>query len=287
MRRVTILLGTLLMFVHPTTVIAGRGQDCGAGGDGSGINASCTSDDGSDQPPRPDLPPQPVCWWVAVAGNESSISLGTGANFQFGDIVYYRLPNGGAGRILADGTTQRAERQQCDDGTSGPIVWRTVTTMADLIRGSTESVTRQIPAPALAVNPAPEVGGYVNLGMWLAVGNADPITVRAGDDVVWAMATATLTSTSWAMGNGDVVTCDGPGTPLREGDPAWESTAQGPCGYTYTEVPPTEPYTVTMTAEWTIAWSTSTGSSGTSPAQTRTATFQYRVREIQTVGVNG
>ena len=49
------------------------------------------------------------------------------------------------------------------------------------------------------------------------------------------------------MGNGDVVTCDGPGTP-------WDGKTREPspdCGYTYGE---DGTYDLTATSYWTIDW---------------------------------
>jgi hypothetical protein len=202
--------------------------------------------------------------------------------------TYFRLSNGGLGRTLADGTTQHGRRRVCtDDNSIGGIVWSNVTTLQDLINGATISASRKIPVPQLAVNPAPEHGGIVNFGMWLALGNPQPISVQAGIGNVWARTTAEITSTMWEMGNGDTVHCDGPGTPLTPDDPGWNDTAQGPCGYTYTEKPPPEPYHVTVTATWTVTWTTSTGTTGTANPITRSTTFDYDVGEIQTIGVSG
>lgn len=174
-----------------------------------------------------------------------------------------------------------------DDNSIGGVVWSNVTSIQDLINGSVISATRKVPVPGLAVNPAPEVGGVVNLGMWLAVSNGEPISVQAGAGAAWARTTAELTSTTWEMGNGDIVTCDGPGTPLLEGDPGWDSREQGPCGYMYTEEPPGEPYQVTVTATWNVTWVTSAGTSGTANPIVRSTSFDYTTVEIQTIGVRG
>jgi len=226
---------------------------------------------------------------VAASYSQSGRDTVVAPNAQVGDgSSYYRLSNGGLGRTLADGTTQKAMRQICDDdGSIGALTWSTVTTMADLINASIISATRKIPAPTLAVNPAPEIGGVVNLGLWLAIANPQPISVQAGTPTNWARTTAQLTTTTWNMGNGDTVTCNGPGTPLHEGDPGWEHNAQGPCGYTYTQRPPPEPYQVTVTATWNITWTTSHTTTGTANPITRTTGFDYTVVEIQTIGVKG
>ena len=49
------------------------------------------------------------------------------------------------------------------------------------------------------------------------------------------------------MGNGDSVTCDGPGTPYSASDP----NATTDCSYTW---PQAGSYTVTATVYWSVTW---------------------------------
>jgi hypothetical protein len=132
------------------------------------------------------------------------------------------------------------------------------------------------------MSPTPAAGGIVNLGMWLALARQDPIAVRAEAGSHWAEVTVTLASTSWNMGNGDVVECDGPGTPITD----TETVEQGPCGYTYRQSSPDEsPYEMTVAATWQVTYRSS-GGSGTAGAIDRTLSVTYDVDEIQTVGVS-
>ncbi|HSM66141.1 MAG TPA: hypothetical protein VK860_07540, partial [Ilumatobacteraceae bacterium] len=86
--------------------------------------------------------------------------------------------------------------------------------------------------------------------------------------------------TSWAMGNGDVVTCAGPGVPIADHD----DPGEGPCGYTYRRPSPDgAPYEISVTAIWTVTY-LSSGGSGTAGTVDRTLTFPYDVDEIQTIG---
>jgi hypothetical protein len=184
---------------------------------------------------------------------------------------------------LPDGVTQRQERRVCDDGTVGPLTWRNVITMADLIAGSSESVRRQIPTPSLAINPAPELGGFVNLGMWLAVTEPAPISVTATAGSVWATTSAELESTTFDMGDGTVVVCDGAGDRI----PASQMDSLGPspiCGHTYAGVNGREPFVVTMTSTWRVSWTGSGGAGGDLGGLDRTSSLEYEVLEIQTVG---
>ncbi len=135
-----------------------------------------------------------------------------------------------------------------------------------------------IELPVPDVNPPIDGGGYVNLGMWLAVQPAkyEPITASAGP--VWMTVTPTPGMTTFTFGTGDEPeVCDAFGVPIVDLDVIEE----GPCGYTYRQ-PGT--YTVTAVTTWLLPYTSSSGSGALDPME-RTTTFEYRVREIQTVGV--
>ena len=161
-----------------------------------------------------------------------------------------------------------------------------------LVASARRSVTAQLPEPAMDMNPDPSVGGIVNIGLWLAVADPGQVSITASVGPVWATVTARYESTTWNLGNGDSVVCDGLGTPIVD-----KSTEdQGPCGYTYRW--PSAPkftgtddlaYHASVTGHWVVTYATSTGAAGTLPAVDRTTAFLYQVREIQTVrvGENG
>jgi hypothetical protein len=252
----------------PPDSICAQHATGGSGGGGAGGGSS-----GPVRPCKWQVMPYSMAW-------EDRDSLAVAA--------YFRLSNGGLGRTLVDGTTQHGKRWVCtDDNSIGPPVWTNVTSLHDLVNGSVVSVSRRVPVPGIAVNPSPETGGVVNLGMWLAVSNAEPISVRAGNDTMWAQTTAELASTRWEMGNGDVVDCDGPGVALSEHDPGWDELDQGPCGYTYSEQPPDEPYRVSVTATWSVTWTTSAGTRGNADPIVLATSFDYTTIEIQTIGITG
>jgi hypothetical protein len=298
MRTVSTLAALVAVGLLPASVRAdGPARDLCGGKTSGGAEDESADDDtvdgfcltsgrtGEGDSPRPDAP---VCHWLPVPASTVRSSTIVDATSQVGDGAnYFRLLDGGIGRTLPNGRTEKGAKRYCDNGSVSDLTWLAVTTLQDLINGATISASRKIPVPQLAVNPAPEHGGIVNFGMWLALGNPQPISVQAGIGNVWARTTAEITSTMWEMGNGDTVHCDGPGTPLTPDDPGWNDTAQGPCGYTYTEKPPPEPYHVTVTATWTVTWTTSTGTTGTANPITRSTTFDYDVGEIQTIGVSG
>ena len=165
-------------------------------------------------------------------------------------------------------------------------------TVDDLMPGAYDRAVAQILLPEPALSPPVEVGSLVNFGMWLAVAESEPVTARAQVGAVWAQATATLTSTTFDMGNGDVVECDGAGDPLTPDSPLWDTDEQSPvCGYTY-EWPSAPQFTgtgdlayhLTVTTHWEVR---GTGSDGRNEALGPIDVpfeFTYQVREVQTVG---
>lgn len=168
-----------------------------------------------------------------------------------------------------------------------------VVTVDDLMPGAYDDAVSQIPLPdASVISPGVEQGSLVNFGMWLAVPDVAPVTARAEAGAVWAQATATLMSTTFDMGNGDVVECEGTGEVLTPDSPSWGTDEASPsCGYTY-EWPSAPQFTGTddlayhlmVTTLWEVR---GTGSDGRDVAMTPVDVsyeFTYQVREVQTVG---
>lgn len=161
-------------------------------------------------------------------------------------------------------------------------------TVDDLVPGAYDEAVRLIPLPVLDVSPPAEFGGVVNFGLWLAVEPVEPVVARAEVGSVWAQATATLTGTTWDMGNGDVVECEGIGDPIIDLDTDEQSPI---CGYTYGW--PSAPqftgtndlaYHASVTTHWEVRM---TGSDGRDVAMDPIDVafeFSYQVREIQTIG---
>ena len=155
----------------------------------------------------------------------------------------------------------------------------------DLIPNALANARTQLTAPTPAINPDATAGGIVNLGMWLAIDDPGTTTARAALAGVWAQVTANVEGIQFDLGNGDTVDCDGLGTPIP--DWALDSLDQGPCGYTYPQSSPDDdPYQLTITTNYTITYTTSTGANGTLAPITRSITIDYDVDEIQTIGVS-
>ena len=161
--------------------------------------------------------------------------------------------------------------------------------VGDLIPGITDQVSGQLQPPIPSISPTPEANGIVNLGLWLAVQpqTLGPITAQAGP-ATWITVTPTLSSTTFDLGNGDTLTCDGTGVPIETVHPDLDVVEQSPtCGYTYRHSSPDDqPFQLSITTTWTLPYESSEGP-GEIPPLERTVTLDYDVDEIQTVGVRG
>jgi hypothetical protein len=138
-----------------------------------------------------------------------------------------------------------------------------------------------LPSPRIGISPS--IQQLVNLPTWLWI-STNSWTARSATATVpgeSVTATATPTSVTWGMGNGDTVTCNQPGTPYTAAtNPA---TASPDCGYTYRQSSATQPsgaFTVTATTHWTVRWA-GAGQSGIFDDLTSTATLAVPVAESQ------
>jgi len=149
----------------------------------------------------------------------------------------------------------------------------------DLIDAAYAEAIKQIPDPALDMNPEPSAGGVVNIGLWLAVDDPGQVSATAELGPQWATVVARFERTVWDMGNGDMVECEGLGVPISDLD----IEEQGPCGYTY-DWPGS--HLNSVIGHWAITYRSSAGSGVLEPIETSTA-YGYGVREIQTVYAAG
>jgi len=142
-----------------------------------------------------------------------------------------------------------------------------------------------IPQPGVHFNPSEQQGAVVNVPTWLWVDPAtwQPVTAQAAAGGVVVTATATPQRVDWDMGNGDRVSCDGPGTPYDAGRPSDQQLTS--CSYTYRSSSahqPDETYAVTATVVWAITWNAAGapggGALGTAP---QSQTVRLPVKEIQ------
>ena len=122
--------------------------------------------------------------------------------------------------------------------------------------GQTAESELNLPAPTVSTAPS---GGkaIVNLESWMWIDPADwtPITKSATADGITATATATPVSVVWDMGDGNQVTCNGPGVAYNTNIPDQDESTN--CGYTYQETSasgPDQKFTITTAIEYDVRW---------------------------------
>lgn len=219
--------------------------------------------------------------WRPILVIRNGVEIRGGYRYVYIDANAFRT-------LLATGEVSQYMQRTCTlDGASSTETEWVITSDPDpriSIPGTVDEVRRRVPAPIPDLSPVTR--GVVNLGMWLAVAEPpeNPVTARASAAPgSWAETSATLTSTTFDFGNGDVVVCDGIGDPIPER--AKNSIEPSPtCGYTVRE-PGT--LTITVTSRWTVVSTTSRGYREDQDDIVLSSSFDYRVIEVQTVGQSG
>lgn len=119
-------------------------------------------------------------------------------------------------------------------------------------------------APAqIGIVPEAKPGsiGLIGLPTWLWIQNPGstvlgPQTKSLSSGGITVTLTAKVTSTTWSMGDGGVVTCTGPGTPYAD---SYGTNPSPTCGYSYRRQ---GSYRVTARTNWTATWTANTGAQG-------------------------
>ena len=121
-----------------------------------------------------------------------------------------------------------------------------------------EQAAKQLGLGSPTIEMAPPDGSPQLVGvaswLWLGPGSWRTVTASATAGPVTTTATATPSKVVWDMGDGDTVTCDGPGTPYSASAP----NATTDCSYTWGQA---GTYQVTATLYWSVTW-TATGAPG-------------------------
>jgi hypothetical protein len=158
--------------------------------------------------------------------------------------------------------------------------------VAALVAEASRSVS--IAAPAIATSPDASKALYVQVPTWLWIDSSwwrsYEATASAGR--VTATVTVRPKRTVWSTGDGDLVTCDGPGLAWREG----LSEDASSCRHTYRHSSATQPgevFSLRADVELEVSWTSNVGASGRLPAIRRSAETSARVAEIQAVGSRG
>lgn len=141
----------------------------------------------------------------------------------------------------------------------------------------------EVPDPAIGTSP-PSGSLYVQVPTWLWVdaGWWAPYEATATAGRVSSTVTAQPVSATWVTGDGATVTCAGPGQAWSPG----ADEAVTDCSHTYTQASAgvaAGSYTLGVTVQFEVGWSSNTGQSGTLQAITRTASQAVQVGEVQAV----
>jgi hypothetical protein len=187
------------------------------------------------------------------------------------DHVYYRWCENGDGEVVFQGWTR----------------W-TVAAVQVLAADLAYEASRELPLPYPHPAMSPAIGADQLVGLstwlWLEPGSWATLDATASVPGLSATATATPTRVRWDMGDGTVVTCDGPGIAY---DPTRDDDAQSTdCQHTYQHVSAGQPsgaYTATVAVDWAITWSATNGQGGTLPGTSRATSFPVPVAERQAV----
>jgi len=149
-----------------------------------------------------------------------------------------------------------------------------------------------LPKPDIHVNPSQ--AAVVNLPTWLWVDASSwrAYSVTASIGSVSATAVAIPVSIRWSMGDGDSVTCSGPGTPF---DPDVPAAAQvTACSYDYSVSSAGQPssdgdsndgsFVVSATITWSVSWSSvGAAASGTLPTLFTSTSTHLRVEQVESL----
>jgi hypothetical protein len=252
--------------------ISGRASADGTGdafNDGSGVGASAGDGD-------------------AARGSKSSgggaskchYELLTGTDSNAADVLFGPAPG-------ADGAWYR---KFCDTGNGqsiATVVWLANPPVDPLALAQQALQRTPIPPPAVHLNPPDGEDQVVNLPTWLWIDpdQWQPVSATASAGAVTVTAVAAPHSVEWDMGNGEVVTCSGPGTPYDTSKPSSAQTTD--CSYTYRKSSASSPggaFTVRVTVTWDVNWSAvGVAGGGNLGAADQSTSFRLRVAEIQAV----
>jgi hypothetical protein len=219
-------------------------------------------------------------WALAWIGNRmpgtAPVEEMTSATMQAGN-VYYREC-----RYADDGTVASYDRFTYQPGQPGQPFQQPPDVEA-IARQVYEEVPLVLPQPH--TSPPADAPQLVGFPVWLWVDGTVWRDFEASASVagVSVSVVAHPDHIEWSLGDGSTVTCAGPGT-------AWDSaggdTQSTDCSHIYQFVSTGQPsgrYQASVTVFWSVAWSASTGQSGTLPVASRTSEFSLLVTERQAV----
>lgn len=194
------------------------------------------------------------------------------------------------------GVTVVWQSWECSDGSATfAFRWIIPATPANLAAIARGQLLGTMPQPSVSSSPPVGTASIVEVPVFVEVTNWTGVVTDsecAGGLCVTVTATPALTFSPGETGSSPIA-CAGSGTRYdpEGGSAESQASADGACAYAYryrTAVdgrPATWPGSVSVT--WTLAWTASTGASGSLPAVTRSTLLPRAVREVQTVVVRG
>lgn len=157
---------------------------------------------------------------------------------------------------------------------------------------ATQAIQRTpLPAPQIAMSPGGSIPLLVNLPtfLWIDPAQWRPQTASASAGGVTSTVTATPERVVWDMGQGDSVTCDGPGIPYVPSLP--DDAQPSTCKFTYPASSARtgdRTFTVRATIEYHVTWTASGAAGGGDLGiSRRSSTISVRVAELQALNVTG
>jgi len=146
----------------------------------------------------------------------------------------------------------------------------------------------QITPPAMRTSPSENGRLYVQVPTWLWLDSTwwQTYEATANTGRVWSTVRATPVATTWELGDGQSVSCRGPGTPWRRG----LSEDASSCTHTYRSSSASRPggtFSLEATVTLEVSWTSNVTGGGTLPAITRSSTLAVEVGEIQAIGTRG
>lgn len=144
--------------------------------------------------------------------------------------------------------------------------------------------TASIDQPPISTSPSADRRLYTQVPTWLWLDGVwwRGYSATASAGRVTSTVTAAPVATDWAPGDGDQLTCDGPGVEWRRGLP--DSATY--CSHTYRHSSANRDggaYTLQATVSFEVSWASNTGQGGALPAITRSSSRTVQVGEIQAV----
>jgi hypothetical protein len=148
-----------------------------------------------------------------------------------------------------------------------------------------------LPAPTISMSPGGSIPLLVNLPtfLWIDPAQWRPQTASASAGGVTSTVTATPERVVWDMGQGDSVTCNGPGAPYVPSLP--DDAQPSDCKFSYPASSARtndKTFTVRATIEYHVTWTASGAAGGGDLGiSRRSSTTTVRVAELQSLNFAG